>query len=277
MKLEQHPIAKLLTPPLSREEMEAYENDVKKNGQIDDIVIHEGKILDKWHMYQILLKLGKEPRFKDFHRNGVSSPEDFVIAKLQGRNLTISRKACIAAEYWKMNRLSKTDSAKKGWSNRRSGISEDDSLTHISDIFCLGRTSLMKACALLKGDAELFNKCKFGNLSINNAYCQLRANKPSKYRTIFVEKHEEAIKETQEMNIPQVFDSYEVIENFTKHMSRLGWILEHKISKDGMHFANFYGNGYATSWDRIEQTGGSVKYKEAVVRAAFEKLKKKDK
>lgn len=273
--MKQHPIAKLLTPPLSKGELEAYENDVIKNGQIDDIIIHEGMILDKWHMFKILEKLKIKPRFKDFHKNGVSSPENFVIAKLQGRNLTVSRKACIAAEYWNMNRLSHSDRVKEAWNTRRMGLQLKDSLSKTSDVFSIGRTSLMKACCILKEDEALFNQCKFGNLSINNAYCQLRANKPSKYRDIYVEKHQEAIKETEQVTIPQVFDSLEVIENFTKQMASLGWIFEHKINKDGLHFGNFYGNGFTPCWDRIEQTGASNKYKEAVVRAAFEKLKKK--
>ncbi len=252
--------------------METYELDIIKNGQIDEIILHEGMILDKWHMYKILIKNNIEPKFKDFHQNGVATPQDFVIAKLQGRHLSISQRACIAAEYCLMNKSGHHERVLKAWKTRREGKGGNNMLDNGAKIFSVSRSVLMKSYRLLHADRDLFDKCKTGEQSVNKAYYKFRLIKPTKQHKSRNEEIEKNIETSKaELKIPQVFDSEEVIEIFVKEMCKRGWILEHKV-RDGLHFANFWGNGFPSIWHMIDQEGSSFKYKEAVVRAAFQKI-----
>src|SRR6516164_7782662 len=60
-----HPLADLV-PPMSGEEYEALVADIKKNGLLGVIVLHEGMILDGRHRYRACLEAGVEPHFVDY-------------------------------------------------------------------------------------------------------------------------------------------------------------------------------------------------------------------
>ena len=53
-RLERHPLGELL-PRLAE--------DIRVRGQLDKIVLFEGKVLDGWNRYVACLAAGKEPRF----------------------------------------------------------------------------------------------------------------------------------------------------------------------------------------------------------------------
>lgn len=95
-KLKLHPYCELF-PQLPPEKITELAGRIKANGQLDDIVLLEGKILDGRNRYLACLEAGVEPRTVGFVG---ADPLEFVIDKnLTRRHLTESQKALIAADY----------------------------------------------------------------------------------------------------------------------------------------------------------------------------------
>ena len=63
---EQHPIGKELPRYVDTEEFNTLKDSIAEHGQLNDILIFEGKILDGWHRYQACIQLGIEPKIKMF-------------------------------------------------------------------------------------------------------------------------------------------------------------------------------------------------------------------
>jgi len=80
---------------MSEEEYKALVDDIKKNGLIDPIVVHEGKIIDGRHRFKACMELGIELSFVQWNEEG--SLVDFVTSKnAVRRHLTASQKAAVA-------------------------------------------------------------------------------------------------------------------------------------------------------------------------------------
>lgn len=90
-----HPYANLF-PMLSFARLHELSEDIKANGQLDPIIMHEGKILDGRNRWQACVMAEIEPRTVEFDG---PDPLAYVISKnLVGRHLTESQRAMIAAK-----------------------------------------------------------------------------------------------------------------------------------------------------------------------------------
>ena len=97
---EIHPLANLL-PRMTDEEFKGLVADIKKNGQIEPITIHEGKVLEGRHRYLACEKLGIEPMTEPFVGK---DPIAFVMGKnVHRRHMTIEQRRDLAADLLKMN------------------------------------------------------------------------------------------------------------------------------------------------------------------------------
>jgi hypothetical protein len=92
-----HPIADIW-PMATPEESNEIAEDIRKNGQREDIVMLDGLILDGRQRYRGCLKAGVEPRFVEFGRDPShgTDPLAYVISKHTRRNLTTTQKAKVA-------------------------------------------------------------------------------------------------------------------------------------------------------------------------------------
>lgn len=93
-KIKHHPLADLF-PTMTPEEISRLASDIKTNGQLEPIVIHEGKILDGRNRYTVCYhELKIEPKFVDFDG---TDPVAFVLSKnLHRRHLSESQRAMVA-------------------------------------------------------------------------------------------------------------------------------------------------------------------------------------
>lgn len=241
-------------------------------------------MLDKWHMYEILLKHNIEPRFREFHKNGVATAQDFVIAKLQGRNLNKSSMVCIAVEY---------DAIVNGTTNGRSRLAEATRAYHeakktgkkyvtphqtrkeVAKIFNVSTVMLNYASVLFFENKELFEECKKGK-SINSAYHlhieSRKIKEPSRGGRNRCLENVESTKESIE--IPHLWDSIEKYDRFMDAMASMGWMFQLKM-KNGLYNGNFYGNGFPEYTSSFKEVGAARSMKEAVTQAAFKRLGKK--
>lgn len=272
-ELKPHPLS-LIPPPLSPDEDEALGESLEKNGQIEKITIFEGMILNGNHKYRHLIKRGIEPKFEEFIPNGVATPEDFVIAKLEGRHLNIGQRACVAAL---VSKLKKKDSLQNlKFVGKKWEIPKEDrgrTSVKVSKSLGVGSNSTMKATTLLNNAKQLFDKVYRAEVSLTSAYNEFRRNEGSQRKITESSRINLEAFKGEEVKIPNCFDSREEIDSFIKAMNAHGWILEMRF-QDGKLFAHWFGNGYpsvGTNWSHIQP---EFEFKRAVVVAAHEKRHK---
>lgn len=95
IQLEGHRLANYF-PAIENEEFDELVEDIKKNGQINPIIMYEGKILDGKNRYRVCQKLGIEPITKEYDGD---DPVGFVISiNIHRRHLTESQRAMLATK-----------------------------------------------------------------------------------------------------------------------------------------------------------------------------------
>lgn len=85
-----------LFPLLDQEDLQRLADDIKENGLLEPVILHEGKILDGRNRYAACRKARVEPKFEEFTGDDALA---YVISKnLHRRHLSTSQRAIIAAE-----------------------------------------------------------------------------------------------------------------------------------------------------------------------------------
>jgi hypothetical protein len=101
-QLAAHPAADLF-PQMAPGDYEALVADIKENGQLEPIIVHDGMILDGRHRYNACRKLGIAPKVEKW--TGPGSPEAFAISmNLRRRHLDASQRAMVAAGFATLKR-----------------------------------------------------------------------------------------------------------------------------------------------------------------------------
>jgi hypothetical protein len=95
-----HPFAALF-PALPPEELEQLVQDIKERGQLEPIVLHQGRILDGRNRYKACQIAGVKPRIEEFDAKASRrTPEEFVLSRnLRRRHLSVGQKAAIALDW----------------------------------------------------------------------------------------------------------------------------------------------------------------------------------
>src|ERR1700732_625982 len=98
--LQPHPLAQLF-PPISQEELAELGRDIALHGQLEPIVLYQGKILDGVNRYKACQLMNREPWTIEFNPERIKrTPEEYVIAaNVQRRHLTPAQRAAIAVEW----------------------------------------------------------------------------------------------------------------------------------------------------------------------------------
>ncbi|HPZ75109.1 MAG TPA: DNA methyltransferase [Candidatus Pacearchaeota archaeon] len=148
--MEVHEYAKLF-PPMSNEEFEELVEDIKQNGQLEPIILHEGKILDGRNRYNACLKLGIKPKMKDYDGENLD-PLSFVISKnIKRRHLTASQKALLALEIKPL--LEKE--ARKRQATKSRGLQRDEVLSaKMHEAVNINETNKQKNIQIKKGRSD---------------------------------------------------------------------------------------------------------------------------
>jgi hypothetical protein len=115
MSLELHPLCTLF-PRMTEKEFEALKADIETNGLLQDIIVHDGKILDGGNRYQACVELGIEPRTVELDFSDFDIASYVLSVNLHRRHLTPGQQAMIvsAATNWR--------EAQSHGGDRRSGV-----------------------------------------------------------------------------------------------------------------------------------------------------------
>jgi hypothetical protein len=154
-ELQAHPLADIFPPAAKGDDFQAFIEDIKTNGQRQEIVILNGEILDGRRRYAVCRQLGLTPKTRQFDpRRDGESPRDFVLSmNLHRRHLSTSQRAMIAAKYANL----------KVGANQHS--KEGPSIEEASKLLNVGQSSVERAAKVIEdGVPELVAMVEKGQL-----------------------------------------------------------------------------------------------------------------
>ncbi|MGH8082758.1 MAG: ParB/RepB/Spo0J family partition protein [Lysobacter sp.] len=186
MSLEFHPLC-LTLPDMAKDAFAALVEDIRRNGQHRDIVLHEGMILDGRHRYRACLECGIEPRTTEFAGD---NPVAFVVSEnLARRHLTDSQRGLVAATLANLSHGQRPSPADL----------RDSAVTHAQAAELLGVSERMvqKASAVKRnGAARLVESVQAGKISLNEATRIASLGHKSQERIAQIENRKERHHET---------------------------------------------------------------------------------
>lgn len=110
-KMERHPLSDKYGPNMSEDELKGLGLDIKANGQHDDIIEFEGKVLAGWNRYMACLQQGVTPRLKS--KDEKSAPVSVAFGtNFVRRRLSSVQKAFFGAQYCTDTGVKQTEVAK---------------------------------------------------------------------------------------------------------------------------------------------------------------------
>lgn len=181
LELQPHPLAQLF-PPISEDELAELGRDIALHGQLEPIVLYQGKILDGVNRYKACRLMDREPWTIEFNPERLKrTPEEYVIAaNVRRRHLDPGQRAAIAEEWasqveqaWAVGRdggfrraLDETSENKGGWP-RSSAIPETSQLMGVS------RAAVYQARQVRDANPALFAEVKAGTRSLTIALAEI--------------------------------------------------------------------------------------------------------
>lgn len=183
-----HPAASLF-PMLDDSELGELAADIKNNGLIEPIVLHNEMILDGRNRFEACGRAGVEPRFTKWEG---ASPTLFVLSKnLRRRHLTVGQKSAIAANMIPF--LQKEAEKREGASTRYGAVSNETAPDYkelkgrsreiAADAVGVSHGSVSRAYQVMRNDPEEFKKIESGETNVNRAWEKVAKPKaePSKF------------------------------------------------------------------------------------------------
>ena len=165
--MKAHPYADIL-PLLEGEAFDALVADIRANGLLEPITIHDGMILDGRNRYRACEAAGVEPRFIEFDGD---DPLAFVLSlNLHRRHLSESQRAMVAAEIATLGRgapkksairrnISQPEAAKRlnvsGRSLQRAAVVRDHAIPELADAVREDRIPLAVAEKLARAPEDV--------------------------------------------------------------------------------------------------------------------------
>ena len=177
--LKVHPAAEIF-PMLNAEELDALALDIKANGLQQPIVMWEGLLLDGRKRLAACGICGVEPSFKQYEGN---SPVTFVIsANIKRRQLDASQRACVAVELEPMFAVEGKKRKAENGGDRKSQvvnlpppIDKAKARDQAAEVVGVSPSMVSLAKAIKVSDPAMFDRVKFGDMTINAARQETRA------------------------------------------------------------------------------------------------------
>ena len=159
--MQPHEFASLF-PLLGEAELQQLADDIKANGQIEPIVVHDGFVLDGRNRLAACEMLGLEPHTVDYDG---SDPLAFVVSKnLHRRHLTEGQRASIGSSLITMKQGRRTDLEPPA--NLQEVVSTQDAaqMMNVSERSVRTATKIVREAV-----KEILDEVKSGGMSLNEA------------------------------------------------------------------------------------------------------------
>jgi len=186
MELKINSEYKSLMPELPEDEYESLKQNISKNGYWEEypvVVNDKYEILDGHTRWKVCQELGIQPTIKIKHFESKEDEMEFVIeANLSRRHLNSFQKAEIGLKLLEIEKA-KAEKRKlaqlKQFKDKTTEVSSEDTtgkaINIVADKLKISRHTIEKAKEILeKGDDELIEKCRQGEVSVAEAYRKVK-------------------------------------------------------------------------------------------------------
>lgn len=173
-----HPLAELI-PAMTDAEYADLLADVKANGQLEPITLHQGKILDGRHRARACEELGLEPTTRDYEGD---SPAAYVLSlNVKRRSLSVSQRAALAVEFLPQleeeARKRQLGGLKRGTEPPSASKDADGTperpvraVDRAGELVGVSGASVDRAKRVKQNDPESYERVKAGIVSVNEAH-----------------------------------------------------------------------------------------------------------
>jgi hypothetical protein len=159
--------------------------DIRANGQIEPVVLHQGQVLDGRNRLAACRLAGVQPRVEELNAEP-SSPILYVLSKnLRRRHLTVEQRAVIAAESIPLlseeGRLRQRRSLKNQTDATLGSTGPNDhgrSVEIAARAAEVSPSSVKRVLAVKRADPDLCEQIKRGEVTISAAYNQIKGSLP---------------------------------------------------------------------------------------------------
>lgn len=183
-KLEIHPVVELF-PPMKEDQFQELKEDIRKNGQLENIVVWKGLLVDGRHRLRACEELGIEPEIAELMEE--TDPIAWALShNLHRRHLTTSQRSNIAAKLATMEK------------GRPETNAEKDAFTQqeAADLLGVSRESVQKAKAVIKGGCESLNDAvSDGTIKVGLAEKLVKLQPDKKAQDKLVKAGEKAVRQ----------------------------------------------------------------------------------
>ena len=168
---EYHEIANIF-PMMQDDEYERLKDDIAINGQLEPIVLYEGKVLDGRNRYKALCDIGLKTDFEEYQGD---QPLSYVISKnLHRRHLTASQRAIMATDIKPLLEVEakKRQGMNSNFAHDKEIIPEHakgQSRDQAGDLFGVSGRYVSEAENIKEKEPELAEKVRSGDMTIAEA------------------------------------------------------------------------------------------------------------
>lgn len=241
-----HPFVNLF-PKMNSKEYETLKEGIRRNGQIEPIMLHEDQVIDGYHRLRVCKELELEPKYAELDRQ--ASILDYVISKnLQRRHLNSGQRATIAvviekhlaekAKERQGNRNDlKTNIPEKIPESRNAGESAEQAarLTGTNSRY------VRDAKKLEKKNSGLFLDVSNGKLKLPQAMVRAGLTKPkqtAKKESSFFKSVKKKAKPKVSATEPTINDKYENLSHMMREMEQSLPNSDNNSLESGLEFRN---------------------------------------
>lgn len=158
-KLKAHEFCALF-PAMPADEFRGLKESIKVNGQLNPVVIYDGKILDGAHRYRACTELGVEPVVEEFKGKDAFG---FVFdSNIKRRHLNSSQRACLAA---------KLANIKNGGKKNGKTVNgfPSVSVSEAAKLLSISKTNISHVKRIRKADEDLIFLIESGEMTVGAA------------------------------------------------------------------------------------------------------------
>jgi N6-adenosine-specific RNA methylase IME4 len=212
--LKINPEFKKLIPPLSQEEFTQLENNCLEEGMRDAIVTWNGYIIDGHNRYEIVTRWGIEYKTIEKHFDSEQDVKEWMILNQFGRrNLSNYQRSVLALE---LEDVFKAKAKEKEFERKttfqkseKSNIEPVNSIKEISKVANVSHDTIAKVKKIEeKAAPEIKEKLSTGELSINQAYQEIKKEEKKEQR---INEIKEQIQAIESGDLPELSGLFDVI------------------------------------------------------------------
>ncbi|GAB3483692.1 Spo0J and IME4 domain-containing protein [Polaromonas eurypsychrophila] len=156
-------------PPMEHDDFNSLKESILRNGQLQPLLVWQGRVLDGRHRLKACADLGIQPHFEEVKCSYEEARSMAFAANINRRNLSVGQRALLAARL-----ASRKPGQTKASRQIQPVLTQDDA----AKLFAVSRDAVQRGCRLLAGGSKAtVNAVHTGSMSLNEAVVAMDTHK----------------------------------------------------------------------------------------------------